>query len=344
MNTAPTLVPLAAGAAGGTGGPGGTGGTGGPGGTGVYVWAPGAAGSWGLANCGLLVADGEAALVDTPYTLDRTDDFLAAARAVLPPGTEITTVLTTHGNGDHGWGNQRVRGAQLVATRRTLEHQCVEPTPEQLRHLVEETDPEQPLGWYFRRHFGRFDFRGITVQRPTRTFEGRLDLRVGDLPVELHDVGPAHTVGDMVVHLPTERIVFAGDVVFAGDHVCHWAGPLEGVARAGERILAWDPDVVVPGHGPLLDQDGLRGHIAYLRDLSEQASSLHARGLTPTEAARHLIEEDRYPDLHLPERLVITLASEFRHLDASDAEPDILALMSDCSEIAWQRETQSALR
>ncbi|QDQ09863.1 MBL fold metallo-hydrolase [Streptomyces spectabilis] len=317
MESDPRLVPLA---------------------TGVHVWSPNATGAWGLANCGLLTAAGEAALVDTPYTLDRTDDFLAAARTAAGPGAGITTVLTTHGNGDHGWGNQRVTGAEIVSTRRTLEHQCFEPTPEQLRSLVEDTDPGEPLGWYFRRHFGRFDFRGITVQEPTRTFEGRLDLRIGDMPVELHDVGPAHTVGDMVVHLPEQRIVFAGDVVFAGDHVCHWSGPLERVVLACERVLGWNPDLVVPGHGPVLDQDGLRGHIAYLRDLADQARSLHARGLTPTEAARHLIAEDRYPDLHLPERMVITLASEFRHLDRADAEPDILALMTDCSWIAWQRD------
>ncbi|MFD9076112.1 MBL fold metallo-hydrolase, partial [Streptomyces lasiicapitis] len=155
MNTAPTLLPIA---------------------PGVHVWAPGSTGSWGLANCGLLTAGGQAVLIDTPYTLNLTDDFLAAAHEAAGPGVDISAVLTTHGNGDHSWGNQRVTGAEIVATHRTLEHQCFEPSPEQLVHLVEGTDPEQPLGWYFRRHFGRFDFGGITVQKPTKTIRDRMDL------------------------------------------------------------------------------------------------------------------------------------------------------------------------
>ncbi|MET9365057.1 MBL fold metallo-hydrolase [Streptomyces sp. NPDC006632] len=305
---------------------------------GVHVWAPDGADRWGLANCGLIASGGEAALLDTPYALDLTDTFLAAARAAAPDA-HIGTVFTTHGNGDHSWGNQRVTGARIISTRRTLEHQCLEPTPEQLRALIEETDPDQPLGWYFRRHFGSFDFGGITVTPPTDTFEGRLDVRVGDILVELHQTGPAHTVGDLIAHLPEQRVVFTGDIVFAGDHPCHWAGPLANVITACEEILAHNPDHIVPGHGPLLDQDGLRTHIQYLADLAEQARELHARGCTPTTAAQHLIREKRYPGLGLEERLAITLGSEFRHLNNDPADPEILSLAIEAATIAWHNNT-----
>ncbi|WP_256103686.1 MBL fold metallo-hydrolase [Streptomyces sp. ODS05-4] len=304
---------------------------------GVHVWQPDGDATWGLANCGLIAFGDEALIVDTPYTPGLTDAFLAAARAVAP-GAAPDRLVVTHANGDHTWGSQRLPGAEIIATRATLEHQCLEPTPAQLHAAVNDTDPDDPLGWYFRRHFGRFDFSGITVLPPTTTFSGRQDLTVGGTSVELYEVGPAHTVGDLVVHLPDQRTVFAGDIVFAGDHPSHWAGPLARVAAACRRILDLDPEWIVPGHGPLLTADGLRSYLGYLDDLAAQARVAHGRGMSALETAHRLIEEDRYPGLGLPERLAITLSTEFRHLDGDDTPPDLLALMEHAARIAWTRD------
>ncbi|MFB7598685.1 MBL fold metallo-hydrolase [Streptomyces sp. NPDC056160] len=302
----------------------------------VHVWTPGVENAWGFANCGLVTSGTDALVIDTPYTPALTRAFLDAARQAAP-GVGFDTVVTTHGNGDHTWGLQCLPGADVIATRSSLDHLCHEPTPQQLRALAEKTDPGTPLGWYFRKHFGIFDFSGIQVVPPTRTFDGRLDLTVGDIPVELYEVGPAHTVGDLIVHLPEQRVVFAGDIVFNGDHPSHWAGPLEAVSTACERILALDPEWIVPGHGPLLDQGGLREHIAYLDDLADHALLLHGQGKTPVKAAQILLNEGRYPGMGLPERLAITLAAEWRHLDGDTAAPDLVAVTEAAARIAWQR-------
>ncbi|MEV0742402.1 MBL fold metallo-hydrolase [Streptomyces sp. NPDC050549] len=218
----------------------------------------------------------------------------------------------------------------------------MEPTPQELHALVRESDPDQPLGWYFRRHFGKFDFSDIRVLPPTATFSGGHDLTVGRIPVELHEVGPAHTMGGLVVHLPEQRVVFAGDIVFSGDHPCHWAGPLDRVSAAAERILAFDPEWIVPGHGPLLTPDQLRTYMAYLDELSDQALLLHGQGKTPIEAARILIDEDRYPGLGLPERLAITLSTEFRHLNQDRSRPSLVEPFTLAARIAWQHASDTA--
>lgn len=313
---------------------------------GVHAWTPDTHNVWGLANCGLVSSGSDALIIDTPYTPALTDDFLTAARQTVGPDVSFTAAVVTHGNGDHAWGLQRLPGAEIVATRRTLEHQCHEPTPQQMRALIEDTPEDEPFGWYMRESFGRFDFTDIKVIPPTRTFDGRLDLTVGEIPVELHEVGPAHTVGDLIVHLPDQRVVFAGDIVFNGDHPSHWAGPLENIAAACERILALGPEVIVPGHGPLLDQDGLREHIAYLDELADHALVLHGQGKTAVEAAQILLDEGRWPDLGLPERLAITLAAEWRHLDGDTSAPDLVAVTKAAADIAWRRASvvQSAAR
>jgi cyclase len=309
--------------------------------SGVHMWAPDGVDPWGLANCGLVHSDGEALLVDTPYTPALTEVFLAAARQVTGD-TVPGTVVATHANGDHTWGNQCLTGSEILATDAALEHQCVEPTPQELHALVWDSDPDQPLGWYFRRHFGKFDFSDIEVLPPTTTFSGRHDLTVGRIPVELHEVGPAHTVGDLIVHLPEQRVVFAGDIVFAGDHPCHWAGPLDRVSAAGERILALDPEWIVPGHGPLMTPAELRTYVEYLDDLADQALLLHGQGNTAFEAARILIDENRYPGLGLPERLAITLSTEFRHLNRDQSRPSLVEPFALAARIAWRRASDPA--
>ncbi|XIG72572.1 MBL fold metallo-hydrolase (plasmid) [Streptomyces sp. SGAir0957] len=306
---------------------------------GVFGWLPQQSSTWGLANCGLITSQGEALLVDTPYTPVLTDAFLDAARASTAPGTRLDRVAVTHANGDHTWGLQRLPGAEILATRAALEHQCLEPTPQQLQTLTRDTDPGHPLGWYFRQHFGKFDFAGIEVLPPTDTFTGRRDLVVGSIPVELHEVGPAHTVGDLIVHLPEQRVVFAGDIVFSGDHPSHWAGPLERVSDACARILALDPEWIVPGHGPLMSPEDLKAYVDYLDDLADQAYVMHGQGRTAVEAARILIKEDRYTGLGLPERLAITMSTEYRHLEKDSAAPDLLELMDHAARIAWDRSS-----
>ncbi|MFC8349562.1 MBL fold metallo-hydrolase [Streptomyces sp. NPDC057280] len=302
---------------------------------GVWAWQPSYEATWGMANCGLIASADQALIIDTPYTPALTDAFLTSVRSAVGPDVALDHVAVTHANGDHTWGLQLLPGATVHATHATLDHQCLEPKPEQVQALIHDTDPGQPLGWYFREHFGKFDFAGIQVLPPTTTFSGRHDLTVGNTPVELHEVGPAHTVGDLIVHLPEQRVVFAGDIVFAGDHPSHWAGPLERVAAACAQILDLDPEWIVPGHGPLMTPDDLHDYVTYLDDLADQAYVMHGQGRSAIEAARILIKEDRYPGLGLPERLAITLSTEYRHLNHDAAAPNLVDLMNHAARIAW---------
>ena len=84
----------------------------------------------------------------------------------------------------------------------------------------------KPLGWQHSASLlAPFDFAGIELTPPTRTFEGTLQLDVGGRTVEVMEVGPAHTPGDAIVHVPDARTVFAADVMFRRDRADHvgWA-------------------------------------------------------------------------------------------------------------------------
>lgn len=106
---------------------------------------------------------------------------------------------------------------------------------------------------------------------------------------------------------------------------------------ACEQVLATGAEVIVPGHGPVLDPAGVREHIGYLSYVRERAHALHAAGVPAIEAARRVIGEGRYPALGLAERLVVTIGSEYRHLDGSEL-PGVLQVMSDVAALAHESE------
>jgi hypothetical protein len=141
--------------------------------------------------------------------------------------------------------------------------------------------------------------------------------------------------------------VFTGDVVFSstpeqpGDHPSHWAGPLANVIGACEQALATGAEIFVPGHGPVLDRDGVRRHIGYLDYVRERAHALHGAGIPALDAARRVIAEQRHPELGLPERLVLTVAAEYRHLDGS-AKPGILESMGQVALVARELAEETA--
>ncbi|MFD7919153.1 MBL fold metallo-hydrolase [Streptomyces sp. NPDC059740] len=310
---------------------------------GIHLWSPTPSGepTWGLANC-VLIADGdEAALVDTPYDLTMTRALQKAAAAVLPAGVQVSTVVNTHPNGDHTFGNSAFEGAEFVSTAAFAEHLCGEPGPREMQVLVGQSDPEDPVGAYMRRHFGRFDYTTSEVVAPTLTFSGTHRFTVGATEVELTEVGPAHTAGDLIVHLPQQGVVCTGDVVFVGDHPVHWAGPLGRVVEVCEAVLASGAQTIVPGHGPVIGPEGLREYVGYVQDLRERLHAHHRAGLDSLEAAKAVLASGLGAELGLPERVVILAATEYRHLDGDDSGPNVLALASAAARYAYGASDQT---
>lgn len=275
-------------------------------------------GGWGWSNAGL-VCDGEQSLlIDTLFDLKLTGRMLADMRRAAPAAAEIDTVINTHANGDHCWGNQLVGGARIVASGRTAA-EMTELPPSAFATLVEQAPNMGEVGAFFLECFGKFDFRGIELVAPSETFDGELTLEVGDREVQLIEVGPAHTRGDTLAFLPGERVLFSGDILFHGAHPVVWAGPVSNWISACDRILDMNVEVIVPGHGPLADKAAVREVKAYFEYLYEQARTCHAEGLDPVGAAR-AIALDPWAQWGERERLGVNIATIYRELDG-DTEP-----------------------
>ena len=289
-------------------------------------------GSWGWSNAGL-IADGESTLlVDTLYDLHLTERMLGEMRRAVPAAARIDTLVNTHANGDHCYGNSLVQGARIVASERTAA-EMPELPPAAMAALVEQAPQMGELGAFFLRCFGAFDFAGIELALPQDTFTGELTIHVGAREVRLIEVGPAHTRGDTLALLARERVLFSGDILFNGAHPIAWAGPISNWIAACERILAMDVEVIVPGHGPLAGKHDVRELKAYFEYLYEQARALHAEGMTALEAARSIALE-RWADWGEGERLVVNIASIYRELSGSLEPANPLEAFQQMAELA----------
>jgi cyclase len=291
-------------------------------------------GGWGWSNAGL-VTDGEASLlVDTLFDLLLTQRMLDELRAVAPAAASIGTVVNTHANGDHCYGNQLVADAEIVASAASA-REMDEVPPSMLAGLMRATDSLGDAGTYLRDIFGPFTFEGIEPVPPTATFDGELVLHLGDRAVRLYELGPAHTGGDVVVHVPDAGVLFTGDLVFHGGHPVVWAGPVAHWIEACDRMLALGATTVVPGHGPLSDRTCIEDQRAYFEWLVAEGTPRLEGGLAPLEAARDMAGGP-YDGWGERERLVVNLTALARDLGQDPAD-DVLTLFGGMAALARDR-------
>ena len=244
-------------------------------------------GGWGWSNAGLIVGEGRSLLVDTLFDLKLTASMLDAM-APLTEAAPVTSLVNTHANGDHCYGNSEVvtkwPEVEIVASTATA-HEMPEVPPAMLDAL---NQAPGEVGDLFRSFFGEFDFGGIELVLPTRTFDDRLEIDVAGRAVELIEVGPAHTQGDVIVHVPDAATIYTGDILFIGGTPIVWAGPLSNWVAACDLMLAMDVQTVVPGHGPITDRDGIVDVRDYLAFVDSEATGRHDAGLDAFDAAREI--------------------------------------------------------
>jgi cyclase len=277
---------------------------------GVWAYLP-PDGTWGYSNAGLVDGGGASLLVDTLFDLALTRAMLDAMRPVTD-AAPVDIVVNTHANGDHCYGNQLLRDRRIVASEASARE--MDEVPPSLLHTLKQLDLGEDGTRYVADAFGPFRFDDIEHTPPTETFTGTLTVDAGGRAIELQEVGPAHTAGDVLAWVPDARVVFTGDILFIDSTPIVWAGPVANWIAACRRITELAPAVVVPGHGPLTGLDGVAQVEAYLEWLHGEAGKRFAEGMTVVDAAWDL-ELGEYADWGAPERIVVNVDAVYAELD-----------------------------
>jgi glyoxylase-like metal-dependent hydrolase (beta-lactamase superfamily II) len=133
--------------------------------------------------------------------------------------------------------------------------------------------------------------------------------------VRLKDLGPAHTEADTIVHVPADKTVFTGDLLFNQGHPIVWDGPIANWIAACDYITGLDVDIVVPGHGPITDKGAVRNLKGYFEFVLAESSKRLEAGLAWEEAAND-IALDGFRGWGEAERIVANVRAAYRDLGA----------------------------
>jgi len=290
-------------------------------------------GGWGWSNAGLIVDGDESLIVDTLFDEKLTQEMLECMKKAEPLGMKnIHALINTHSNGDHCNGNNCVETKEIICSQATLEEMSHE-SPEMMATLIKQAPEMGALGKYFLECFGSFNFEGVTKKLPNTTFSGQTQRQVGDKVVELIEVGPAHTNGDVLVHVPSDKVVFTGDILFIEGHPILWAGPVGNWINACDRIIAMEVDFVVPGHGPVTDNRGVRAVRDYLVYIDAESRKRFESGMSAIEAAKD-IELNLFSGWGDGERIAVNVNSLYREYRGEEQREEITLLFEQMAELS----------
>ncbi len=210
-------------------------------------------------NTGIVIGDDAVMVIDTQATPVMAQDVIRRIREVTHK--PIKYVVLSH------YHAVRVLGATAYAPEHVI---ASEDTLSLIRERGEQ-DKASEIG-RFPRLFRNVDSVPPGLTWPTLTFTGKLTLWLGQLEVQLLQLGRGHTKGDTVVWLPQERILFSGDLVefdatpYAGDaYFSDWPQTLD-------KLAALKPAKLVPGRGAALQNEaqvaaGLEGTRGFISDV-----------------------------------------------------------------------------
>jgi glyoxylase-like metal-dependent hydrolase (beta-lactamase superfamily II) len=222
-----------------------------------------------IPNVGVVEGGRAVLVVDTAMGHRNGEAILALARQVA--GDRKVILTTTHFHPEHAFG--------------------AKPFERDITYVMNAAQAEElaAKGQEYVEMFSTFGpglaelLDGVELIPPDLTYEGRLRIDLGGKVVELHEVGPAHTRGDQLIHLPGEGILFAGDLVeneffpilpdpdAQGDKWLAVLGTMTGLG----------PRTVVGGHGAVGGPDLIDAFRVYLEEVRDRTAELEASGADP---------------------------------------------------------------
>ena len=217
-------------------------------------------------NAGFIDIGDYLIIVDTTGHVNAAEDLKRAITHYTQK--EPSFIIITHYHLDHLMGTSLFDiSTQIMTSDRTLKNIQTEGRKkiEELKNMdlkemedsiKTETDEEKRKEFendlYIIKAIRSDEF---TVREPNLTFKEGCVIHGNEKNVHLRTFKKAHTDGDVIVYIPEEKILFAGDLLFARMDPWLGSGDPEGWISANDELLTFDFKVAVPGHGDLASKE-----------------------------------------------------------------------------------------
>lgn len=252
-------------------------------------------GSEGRPNAGFIVTPGGVVVIDALASPAQGRALVRTIRTVTRE--PIRWLVLTHHHPDHHFGAVVLRraGARVIAH------------PDVATGVDEQSREAAESAWTL--VVGKAQMAGFRyADVPDVAVTSADTLRLGGTTIVIAHPwqGSAHTAGDLIVWLPTERVLFAGDLLIEDGVTMVVDGSSRGLVAALDALAALEPRVAVPGHGAVPADPGAliartRDYIVGLRDAMRRAVERH-RSLNRALDSLPPPDEGRPVSLHSRER------------------------------------------
>lgn len=219
------------------------------------------------ANAGIVIGKNGIAVIDTLISAKEAKKFIKDIRAVSDK--PIKYVVNTHMHLDHAFGNCEFEklGATIIAHvdgKREMKSYAESALKNASAYGLTEQDME-----------------GTGICYPALTFDRQMEIDLGDRTIQLIHLGHSHTEGSVIIFVPDQKTLFAGDILFTNYHPNFKHGDMDGWIRALDALLALDAVTIIPGHGPVSikkDVEDMKNYLVLFdrkaRELTSQSSDI----------------------------------------------------------------------
>lgn len=252
---------------------------------------------------------GEGVLIDTQSDVKHAQMMMDLLSPISKGHPKF--VINTHEDCDHVFGNQLFRNSEIIAHKSVPERMKLVANPEHMKESSANDDNHPGLKAVERQLAEDYSFNDVELVLPTKLFDEKYTLKIENYDIELIYVGPCHQVGDTIVYFSQEKVVFAGDVVFQNSIPVGWVGSYKNWFKALDYIISLNPDVVVPGHGPVCGKKGVLHFKNLLKHILSESKKYYDQGISSIEAAK-IIDLKEYKEWKGANRVYMCIERAYR--------------------------------
>ena len=211
-------------------------------------------------NSGVIIGEKGVLVVDTRVSAKEAEQLIQQINTITQK--PILYAVNTHFHFDHSLGNCAFKKKGALILSHEKGRLATASLGDKIFEIIKPMGMTEEL------------LEGTTLSYPEITFSSQMRIDLGGVEVELIYLAPGHSPDNILVYVPKDKVLFAGDILFSDFHAYMGTADLEGWQKNLDHIMAMDASYIVPGHGPVSGKKEIQAQMEYLVAFDRLAGEL----------------------------------------------------------------------